>query len=246
MLSNPTISELQKRQQEFYIADIRLRSSDGAVILYFDINHVSEQIKTNHISHIQINNLIKKLNQDGIEKVEVIYIQSDRLESLAKGFELILESQFSEFIENAELSFLSSEKVNVWLKMRVLDDNTKLTIESFLKNILNESNINYFDIHWIGEQEDFPSVMKILIDIKILQPISLENYFNYLLPNFDHITSRWLNRELDKLIKKGFITREAITASYSLTAKGLLIIPNVPSNSNSDIKRALSLGRRKW
>jgi len=106
LLSNPTISELQKRQQELYIADIRLRSSDGAVILYFDINHVSEQIKTNHISHIQINNLIKKLNQDGIEKVEVIYIQSDRLESLAKGFELILESQFSEFIENAELSFL--------------------------------------------------------------------------------------------------------------------------------------------
>jgi predicted transcriptional regulator len=84
--------------------------------------------------------------------------------------------------------------------------------------------------------------MEILIALKETQPISLENLNSKL-----RLTDpKWLNRQLDKLIKKSLLVRDNSSKQYALTGKGLGIIPNITNNSNSDIKRALSLGYRKW
>ncbi|WP_214657216.1 hypothetical protein, partial [Vibrio anguillarum] len=64
--------------------------------------------------------------------------------------------------------------------------------------------------------------------------------------DYEHVEGRWLNRQLDKLIKKEVVVREQETATYSLTFKGLNVLPSISSRINSDIVRALDLGRRKW
>ena len=134
------------------------------------------------------------------------------------------------------------EKINLEIYIQNLDADTQSNLDKFIISVFETSNIQVANIEWIGEIEEYPSVMEILIALKETQPISLENLNSKL-----RLTDpKWLNRQLDKLIKKSLLVRDNSSKQYALTGKGLGIIPNITNNSNSDIKRALSLAYRKW
>jgi len=165
-----------------------------------------------------------------------------KLNNLVKGIDLILKAEFGDFIEDINFTFLSAEKINLEIYIQNLDADTQSNLDKFIISVFETSNIQVANIEWIGEIEEYPSVMEILIALKETQPISLENLNSKL-----RLTDpKWLNRQLDKLIKKSLLVRDNSSKQYALTGKGLGIIPNITNNSNSDIKRALSLGYRKW
>ena len=237
---------LADRQYDDCISEIAERSSDDSFILHIPIDRVSESAKEGYISRIQLEKLLKNLNEKFSHKFDFLHVESEKLNNLVKGIDLILKAEFNEFVENTNFTFLSAERVNVEIFIHNLDEDTKLTISSYLISLFEKSNIKVANIEWIGDIEECPSSMEILISLKEMQPISLEHFLDHLNSEFKSIDQKWLNRQLDRLIKKGLLVRDNISKQYAPSGNGLGVIPNISNNSNSDIKRALSLGYRKW
>lgn len=233
---------LEDSQYKDCISEITERSSDDSFILHIPIDRVSENAKEGYISRIQLEKLLKNLNEKFSYKFDFLHVESEKLNDLVKGIDLILKAKFGDFIENINSTFLSSEKINLEIYTQNLDAGTQSNLDKYIISVFETSNIQVANIEWIGEIEEYPSVIEILIALKETQPISLENLNSKL-----RLTDpKWLNRQLDKLIKKSLLVRDNSSKQYALTGKGLGIIPNITNNSNSDIKRALSLGCRKW
>lgn len=233
---------LEDSQYKDCISEIAERSSDDSFILHIPIDRVSESAKEGYISRIQLEKLLKNLNEKFSHKFDFLHVESEKLYNLVKGIDLILKAEFGDFIEDINFTFLSAEKINLEIYIQNLDADTQSNLDKFIISVFETSNIQVANIEWIGEIEEYPSVMEILIALKETQPISLENLNSKL-----RLTDpKWLNRQLDKLIKKSLLVRDNSSKQYALTGKGLGIIPNITNNSNSDIKRALSLGYRKW
>lgn len=233
---------LEDSQYKDCISEIAERSSDDSFILHIPIDRVSESAKEGYISRIQLEKLLKNLNEKFSHKFDFLHVESEKLNNLVKGIDLILKAEFGDFIEDINFTFLSAEKINLEIYIQNLDADTQSNLDKFIISVFETSNIQVANIEWIGEIKEYPSVMEILIALKETQPISLENLNSKL-----RLTDpKWLNRQLDKLIKKSLLVRDNSSKQYALTGKGLGIIPNITNNSNSDIKRALSLGYRKW
>ena len=233
---------LEDSQYKDCISEIAERSSDDSFILHIPIDRVSESAIEGYISRIQLEKLLKNLNEKFSHKFDFLHVESEKLNNLVKGIDLILKAEFGDFIEDINFTFLSAEKINLEIYIQNLDADTQSNLDKFIISVFETSNIQVANIEWIGEIEEYPSVMEILIALKETQPISLENLNSKL-----RLTDpKWLNRQLDKLIKKSLLVRDNSSKQYALTGKGLGIIPNITNNSNSDIKRALSLGYRKW
>lgn len=242
MLNKLILEELEDSQYKDYITELAERPSDGSFILHIPIDRVSENAKEGYISRTQLGNLLKNLNKKFSHKFDFLYVESERLNNLIKGINLILKAEFGDFVKDTNFTFLSAEKINLEIYIQNSDADTQSSLGKYLISVFEKSNIQVANIEWIGDIEEYPSIMEILIALKETQPISLED-LNSKLKLTD---PKWLNRQLDKLIKKSLLVRDNTSKQYALTGKGLSIIPNIANNSNSDIKRALSLGRRKW
>lgn len=246
MLDTSLLEKLKSIKDKYYISRIEKRNYDNSLILYIPIDRISEIAKDGCISKLQLEILLKNLSSEYENKIEILYTESDRLNSLAKGIELLLKANFSDLINETNFTFLSSEKVSVEIFIENLNEDKKNSINKYIESLFKESHIEVVNIEWIGDPEEYPSPIEILIALKKMQPISLELFLTDLNLDFQSINTKWLNRQLDKLIKRGLLVRDNVSKQYALSWKGLSIIPNVSNSSNSDIKRALSLGHRKW
>lgn len=246
MFEITTITELSNIQREYFVSDINIRSSDGVIVLYVPNERVSEVVRTGFVSKRQLENLAIKLTEKYSVDVEFIYIEANKLEQLGQGVEILLKAKYGDLIEEIDFTFLTAFKVNAWIKTKNLDESQKKIIESYLVSIFFDSDVTDVDVQWVGEIDRLPSFIEILIMTKRLQPGLLNTYVSNLSDDYQNINEKWLNRQLDKLIKKDLIVRDSTTKEYSLTGKGLSVIPNILSRTNSDIARALALGRRKW
>ncbi|MFR9680747.1 hypothetical protein [Acinetobacter sp. SEK570] len=246
MDNESVIEELLSFKEDYFFTEIIQSSFDDSIYIYIPTDRISESAKEGFVSKKQLDNFLKKSHRKFSKKIEIIYQQSEKLELLADGIKLMLRSQFNDFLEDINITFLSAEKVNIWFKFKKIDSGERIAIETYTKALFAESNIFASDIQWEGELLEFPSMMEILITTKKIQPISITKFSEILKSEFPCVEEKWLNRQLDKLIKKDLVVRDPISEKYTLTWKGLNLIPNVFNNSNSDIKRALSLGRIKW
>ncbi|MGP5327679.1 hypothetical protein [Vreelandella titanicae] len=240
------ITDLSNIMKKYFISDINFRDSDNVIVLYIPNDRISEKANPGYVSKTQLENLANKLSNNYSVSTEIIYVNTKKLDEIGQGVEILLKAKFEDIIEEANFTFLTANKVNAWLKSKTVDEVKEKEIKIYLKSIFFDSGIQHVDIQWIGELEKLPSFIELLVMTKRLQPVLLDTYILKFSVDYQNINEKWLNRQLDKLIKKGLIVRDSITKKYSLTGKGLGVIPNVFSRNNSDIIRALDLGRREW
>lgn len=245
MGNSDVVKELLSVKNDFYISDIIESSFDNSIYIYIPVDRVSKKVRKGYVSEKQINYLINKIAKKFDRKLEFYLQQSEKFEKLSEGIELILKAQFNN-IEDISITFFSAEKANVWLKFKDLNNEEQSSIEEYVKSLFLRSGISEVGIQWEGEILQYPTMIQILILTKKLQPASIEDFISDFKQNFQSIDSKWLNNELDKLIKRGFVVRDHSAKKYSISGNGLSVIPSPRNNSNSDIKRALSLGKRKW
>jgi hypothetical protein len=240
------ITEFSSIQRDYFISDIAIRASDGTIILYVLKDRVSEKVQKGYVSRTQLENLTKKLSQKYSAESEVVYIKSQNLEELGKGFEVLLKGRFQDEIDDVSLTFLTAQKVNVWLKATEANDIKRKQLRDFLVSILSPANIDIVAIQWVTSEDDIPSLMVLMLMAKKIQPANLDCYMAELSKSYFRLNKSWINKQLNKLIKKKLLIRDPETKQYALTGSGLMVIPNSLSRSSSDIVRALDLGRRKW
>ncbi len=239
------IPGFEKIQAEYFISDFIVRESDGSLVLYVPKDRVSEKAQKGFISLKQIETLQSKLNLEYGVNSELVLLDSDNLAKMSQGFETLLRTTFPTVVDKAEVYFLNAQKVSVTIKTSdVIESTQKESIDAFLKSVLTSAKIEIQALHW--DQIELPSLIEILTVIKKLQPVKLEQAYADLSTDYSLLQMDWLNKQLDRLIKKRFLVREQSRETYALTAQSLNVLPKIANRNSSDIVRALDLGRKKW
>lgn len=202
MLNIKEINELSEIQQKYFVADISIRSFDHAIVLYIPIERISETTKPGFVSKRQLDNLSKRLSRKYSSKIEIIHTNTSHMEDLGKSIEHLIKTKYKTIIEEADLNFLTAKRANLWLKTKALEEEEKIEIEKYIKNELENNDISESRVKWISETDRLPSLMEILVMTKIHQPIPIQTYTAKLLNEHPEISEKWINRQLDKLIKK--------------------------------------------
>ena len=187
-----------------------------------------------------------KLSEQYQIRSEVLLIDSEKLDRLKTSFETLLQVTFPDDIADCSFVFLNAQRVSVEVNLHSFERGDKKAIQDYLESILSPVGVDHVALRWIDNQAELPSIIEVLSTTKRKQPATIEEMVNYLSRDYEHVGGGWLNRQLDKLIKKKLVVREKETATYCLTFKGLNVLPSISSRNNSDIVRALDLGRRKW
>lgn len=245
MLKQPAISNFEEIQAEYCISDFIVRASDGILVLYVPKDKVSDKAQKGFVSLKQLNNLQSKLKREFDTSTEVVLLDADSLTKVGEGFVALLKSTFQDIITDANISFLNAHRVSATIVLsEFLDNSKKEAIEAFLTAILTPTHIELQAVQW--DEVELPSLIEILTTTKKFQPVKLNNLYDFLCKDYPALRIDWLNKQLDKLIKKKFLVRERNTETYVMTALGLNLLPKIASRNSSDIVRALDLGRRKW
>ena len=233
-------------QREYFISDMNFREADNTLVLYVPIESVVEKVQSGFVSVKQLEAFQKKLTEKYSVQTQVIFTASDKFDDIAQATELLLKANFKDLLEEINFTFLSAEKVNVWIKITSIETEQQKTVESFINSTLSGSGFSVFDFHWVKDESKLPSAIDILLAIKLYQPLKLDKFIDYFSRKYSDVNSKWLNRQLDKLIKRKLVVRDKVSEAYSLTGVGLGVIPQRIGRGSFDIARALDLGRRKW
>ncbi|PZP40264.1 MAG: hypothetical protein DI585_01430 [Pseudomonas fluorescens] len=95
------------------------------------------------------------------------------------------------------------------------------------------------------ETDDRASKLKVMREIKIYQPITIEDLAMHLNARNIRLELAALKNMIDSLRKEGHIYRNS-TGTYTLREAALKTVPHGPSKTSTDVARALELGKRKW
>ena len=139
---------LEDSQYKDCISEIAERSSDDSFILHIPIDRVSESAKEGYISRIQLEKLLKNLNEKFSHKFDFLHVESEKLNNLVKGIDLILKAEFGDFIEDINFTFLSAEKINLEIYIQNLDADTQSNLDKFIISVFETSNIQVANIEW--------------------------------------------------------------------------------------------------
>ncbi|MXR70310.1 hypothetical protein GNT65_16755 [Shewanella sp. JBTF-M18] len=232
--------------EKYFVSDVQVRTSDGSIVLYVPKDKVSNTSKSGYVSHRQLQRLVGHLKRRYQSQVHIVYLKSRKVENLERGVFELLNSRFDNVVEQLFLKCDSAFEITAWIFANNLTHASRSDVEKVFKKLISESSFTLGSIQWLDAQTSLPTIFNILVATKSLQPVSLEMAQKYFEEEFPEISDRWLNRQYDKLLKKGLVLREHDFKSYSLTAKGLEVVPNPKNRYSSDISRALALGVRKW
>ncbi|MCT7943632.1 hypothetical protein [Shewanella holmiensis] len=246
MLKKENISEFPTELARIFVSDLQIRPTDGSILLYIPKDKIADIGGNGFISLRQIKNTSAKLEAKYHVPVNVVYLKSRKVESLESGLLQMLNLRFGGAVEQLYMSVSDSSEVNSWISVSNLTDSLAREIYQVYEILLSESSMELIDVHWNNSDLNLPSLPYILKITKNLQPATLQSLNSELMVDYPNVSEVWLNKQYDKLIKKGFVVREHSFKSYSLTAEGLSLIPNSSNRNGSDVTRALALGRRKW
>ncbi|MDO9317559.1 MAG: hypothetical protein Q7V56_05095 [Gammaproteobacteria bacterium] len=227
------------------ISEVRIRDSDGAIVLYLPENKVAEKVSPGFTSIRQLKNVERKLSKKFSKEVVVVFtLSSDHLEIESAIF-TILKTKYPDRVLSLLFSADSEKKFNAWIEFIEPSDDLKRELESYLQSVFETIELSLGDITWISFNSDSPTVPFLLRLLKTVQPVSAEMLFIKLHIEYPGITERWLRNKLDQMRKKKLLVREQ-AGTYVLTYDALSTVPAGANRSSSDLNRALDLGRRKW
>ncbi|WP_429044559.1 hypothetical protein [Aeromonas veronii] len=245
MLEQPAISNFDEIRAEYCISDFFMRASDGVLVLYVPKDKVSDKAQKGFVSLKQLDNLQSKLKREFDVSAEMVLLDADSLIKVGEGLVTLLKATFQNIITDAHIAFLNAHRVSATIVLSEFVDNSKKeAVEAFLTSVLTPAHIELQAVQW--DEVELPPLIEILTTTKRLQPVKLDSLYDFLRKDYPVLQMDWLNKQLDKLIKKKFLVRERDTITYAITALGLNLLPKIASRNNSDIVRALDLGKRKW
>ena len=171
-------------------------------------------------------------------------MQNEQQAQLEISLFTLLNRKFDDEIISFFISIKSGNVIDSWIEVDDLDEEKQVEVQEHFKHLLSDIDLTIGDINWLDSPADLPSDMALLRKVKINQPIDIINLCLEL-SDYTSVTEKWINRNLDRLRKKGFIKRQH-NGGYVLSHKGIATVPAGKNYHSSDIDRVLALGKRKW
>ena len=247
VLSNRiSVEEYIQKKKWTSISEIRLRPSDGAIMLYIPQSKLAPRVSKEHTSLRQLNFIKRDLADAYSTSVDIILFRDDGHLELEAGFNQILNRKFKGSIVSLFLSFRHESLVDAFIEVSGMSTLLQNEIAVFFRSVLKGAEIQLGEIHWLESPLSLPTSIAILRMIKELQPLSLGELAAEIRVSYKSMTDKWLANKLDRLRKNGLVIWQKNNKTYVLTKEALSVVPAGARSTSSDIDRALALGKRKW
>lgn len=152
--------------------------------------------------------------------------------------------EFSKYIEYVHLR---QEYRKVIANVRIskdIDTEISRSISDLVRQFLILTGHESNDII-IDTIDDFPSLTTILANLRTIAPCFIEHLEDRLRTSkFAVPSTKWLNRRLDELRRKGFVLRNS-NGEFFLTFEGLNSLGTRKDSSSPDVRRALAMARKE-
>lgn len=228
-----------------FVEKIRLRKSDNSLVVY-----VTESYKKNdeivEVSDNKINKLKRDLESLFEVDVTIIKIKDDYFLDLEESLKVIVNNRLERRVVNFFITFIDSKKAEVWLETDFPEQKEEVDVYEIIKSVFSSAEIEISGFNWVNVEEKVPSLLQILMLIKVYQPIKNDEIVAKLLDKgFYSVDEKWISAKLDQLRKKRTVIRQK-GGTYTMCSKGLSVIPQAYGKNSSDVVRALALGRNRW
>jgi len=240
--SNDFINDIIQQYNMLNVFSINEFTS--TMLIEVPLDKVKPTVMPGYISKRQLNNIIKKIENELHCKVLVSYQPTENKDNIQAGLLAITKAQLKNKIVSVNISFLDSKNATVYVFSKNITLEQREKIDSLICEYLHSTNINTNSIEHHTVQHPEPSLMILLRTIKVNYPIELESLRETLEKNGNYIPSKdWLNSKVDALRKRKLLTRDQ-AGNYRLTQSGLEQVPITKSRNSSDIERILSLAKK--
>lgn len=228
-----------------FVEKIRLRKSDNSLVVY-----VTESYKKNNeiveVSDNKINRLSRDLKSLFEVDVDIIKIKDDYFLDLEESLKVIVNNRLDRHVVNFFITFIDPKKAEVWLETDFPEQKEEVQVYEVVKSVFSSAEIEVSGFNWVNLEEKVPSLLQVLMLIKVFQPIKKDELVGKLLgKGFYSVDDKWVSAKLDQLRKKKTVIRQK-SGTYTICSKGLSVIPQAYGKNSSDIVRALALGRNRW
>ena len=248
------LKQLVSELDRYYVQNIEVSPSEDALYLCIPVDRISTKAGHGLVSEKQLELLTGRLAHKFSVDIKVKKLIPDTLNQIARKSWQMVELMLEDQLSSMEINFVNSLEANVWIYAEIPADQKKCLIENVIASALSEVGVNEIEYRWVeveveeekAESESKPSPIMLMTLVKIIQPAGIEKYVSWYKGQGVNVSPGWVNRQLDKLIKRGLVVREPKVGLYSLTAKGMSHLPRQVTRNSHDVRRALELGRRKW
>lgn len=243
------IREFFEKRKINYFSDFTEKDK-GKVLATLPISKLGLRAEKGKLSKRQIHNFQRRVEVElGIE-FEIFTFKEKEQEEIEVGLCGLLREIFKDNFIDCSLSFLAADEGDVWVRFKSsLTQSTVIPEREIRRRIADYFKVfgkTLKEVHFEGSFKESPSKMAILRQIKISEPVQINELKSQLVHlGFEGVSLSWLENKLDLLRKQEMLLRSK-DRSYALTGLGLKIVPHGKYRTSSDIERVLALGRRKW
>lgn len=240
------LQDFLKKRQAKYVADIRLRASDGTVLIYVSSSDIGKKAGEGKTSMRQLNYLSRAIKKELKLDAEILIYRGEEQHKFESGLCALLKENFGEAVADCYVSLPEENFAEIWIDLTDFRLANSDAFRSKIVNYVELFNKKLRFIHWSGAKKEKPSNAAILRAVKTAAPASIDDISQHIeLKGLFVPSLEWLNAKLDLLRKNGMLLCQH-DKTYVMTDKGLSLVPHGHFRSSSDIERALALGRREW
>jgi len=244
------VSEIQAflaAREASFVSAVRLNEMSRTVLLEIPRDRVRSTSGNGFTSKRQLTFISRAIEKRFDLRVLTAFRDSQQHTDLESGLRAMLVRRFAGLVDDARMSFPTSDHALVWVTLGTAPDATSAEVRAQVENFLLESQIACDGIEFLSPALPEPSTTAILRTVKTLAPVGLEGIAADLRKRgMPSPSDRWLAGRLDSARKRGLLVRQKI-GTYVLTAAGLQVVPHTRSGSSSDVDRMLAMAkRRQW
>lgn len=228
-----------------FVEKVRIRRSDNSLVVYVAESY-RNRTEITEVSDRKINKLKSDLERLFEFPVNIIRVKGKFDIDLEESLKVIINNRLDQCLVNFFLNFIDEKKAEAWVETTFSDQKKEHNVREVVESVMGSADIELCEFNWINLDVKVPSLLQVLMVIKVLQPVSQDIVLKKLTERgFYSVDERWVSAKLDQLRKKRAVIRQK-NGMYAICSMGLSVLPQTYGRKSSDVGRALALGRNRW
>lgn len=256
-------TEFEVRLRDIVAQDLESSSEQVRVLAtgdeYLVLVSASAEMTPNNLVDASVrrhNALVKKIADLLKVRIRLVAVTGEIESRIEEWISTAINNHFPAKFEAVVATVGKNSSVDIWLvpndSQIDLPTQDKNEVALICSRTLAPAGFVLAGIVIVGCEHDQPTLPVILRNMKISQPVSVEELFERLTGAQYRIPSqKWLKSQVDHLRQKELICFAAWPTGtgsilYALTSAGLNAIPPQTGRESSDILRSLALSSKSW
>lgn len=216
-------------------------------VLEIDVTRVESVKLSSRVTLEEIESLVSKIYEDTGLRVGYLLVSVDDDPLTTKLLTAILENN-GYLLSDIAIASISNKKDVVYITL-IQESDKKLDM-MHVKQLIN----NQFSLLSASKpqvivdiEKSSPTDAMVLSTLRICSPVAIDELVRELKTQvLQEIDEVWTKRAIGRLRKRNMVGWNATSETYFVTLTGLRAISGPRGHDSLDVRRALTLGKKKW